>query len=245
MIEPIVRNAEWLLFVGVLANQAGVPVPIAPWLLAAGVLAASGHLSLIGLVAGAAGATLGADLGWYGLGRCHGAEALTRLLRAFRQPPATVDRVLRVFRAHHFGFVWTARFLPELNPILAGLAGVTGVGLPRFLLYASGSAFTWVGVWVGAGFLLAGSLAGSPDGGASAAGLIALILTATAGGALGLLEWLRRRRFRREVDEERTSLLELEPAAQRRPAHRNGDGARSAGSSPPDVLDLAERATAA
>ena len=59
MTESILRNAEWLLFVGILANQGGVPVPVAPWLLAAGVLAASGHLSLVVVVAGAVGAALG------------------------------------------------------------------------------------------------------------------------------------------------------------------------------------------
>jgi hypothetical protein len=96
MLDPIVRNAEWLLFVGVLANQAGVPVPVTPWLLAAGALAASGQVSLVALVAGGAGAALCADLGWYGLGRWRGAAALASLLRALRQPPATVDRVVRI-----------------------------------------------------------------------------------------------------------------------------------------------------
>ena len=169
MVESMVRNAEWLLFVAVLANQAGVPLPVTPWLLAAGVLAASGHLSLIVVVAGAVGAALGADLAWYGLGRWRGTEALTGLLRVLRRPPATFDRVTRVFRAHHVGFVWSARFLPELNPIAAGLAGVTGVGLSRFLLYASGSALAWAGAWAGGGFLLAGTI-GVSSGSARHAG---------------------------------------------------------------------------
>ena len=122
MLDPIIRNAEWLLFVGVLANQAGVPVPATPWLLAAGALAASGQVSLVALVAGGAGAALCADLGWYGLGRWRGTAALASLLRALRQPPTTVDRVVRAFRTHRLGFVWAARFLPELNPIAASLS---------------------------------------------------------------------------------------------------------------------------
>ena len=159
----MVRNAEWLLFVAVLANQAGVPLPVTPWLLAAGVLAASGHLSLIVVLVGAVRAALRADLAWYGLGRWRGAAALAGLLRLLRRPPATFDRVTRAFRAHHLGFVWSARFLPELNPVAAGLAGVTGVGLSRFLLYASGSALSWAGAWAGGGFLLAGIIGASPD----------------------------------------------------------------------------------
>jgi membrane protein DedA with SNARE-associated domain len=162
MSESILRNTEWLLFVGILANQAGVPVPVAPWLLAAGMLIASGHLSLVVVIVGAVGAALGADLAWYGLGRWRGAQALRGALRLLRQTPATVDRVTRVFRAHQLGFLWGARFLPELNPIAAGLAGVARVGLARFLLYGSGSALAWTGVWVGAGFVLAGAIAESP-----------------------------------------------------------------------------------
>jgi membrane protein DedA with SNARE-associated domain len=244
MLDPIVRNAEWLLFVGILANQAGVPVPVTPWLLAAGALAASGQVSLVVLVAGGAGAALCADLGWYGLGRWRGAAALASLLRALRQPPATVDRVVRVFRTHRLGFVWAARFLPELNPIAASLSGVTGVGLLRYLLHAIGSALAWVGVWVGGGFLLAGSLAASPDAGASAAGLIALSLAAGAGIALGFLVWRRRRRARREIGAEMVPVLMLERPERRQRIQRDG-AVRPADASAPRVRELSGRATAA
>jgi membrane protein DedA with SNARE-associated domain len=244
MLDPIVRNAEWLLFVGILANQAGVPVPVTPWLLAAGALAASGQVSLVALVAGGAGAALCADLGWYGLGRWRGAAALASLLRALRQPPATVDRVVRVFRTHRLGFVWAARFLPELNPIAASLSGVTGVGLLRYLLHAIGSALAWVGVWVGGGFLLAGSLAASPDAGASAAGLIGLSLAAGAGIALGFLVWRRRRRARRETGAEMVPVLMLERPERRQRIQRDG-AVRPADASAPRVRELSGRATAA
>jgi membrane protein DedA with SNARE-associated domain len=244
MLDPIVRNAEWLLFVGVLANQAGVPVPVTPWLLAAGALAASGQVSLVALVGGGAGAALCADLGWYGLGRWRGAAALASLLRALRQPPATVDRVVRVFRTHRLGFVWAARFLPELNPIAASLSGVTGVGLLRYLLHAIGSALAWVGVWVGGGFLLAGSLAASPDAGASAAGLIGLSLAAGAGIALGFLVWRRRRRARRETGAEMVPVLMLERPERRQRIQRDG-AVRPADASAPRVRELSGRATAA
>jgi membrane protein DedA with SNARE-associated domain len=242
------ERAEWLLFIGVLANQAGVPIPAAPWLLAAGVLAASGHVSLIAVVAVAAGAALGADLAWYALGRWRGEEALTKLLRFLRQPPATVDRVMGVFRAHRLGFVWSARFLPELNPIAAGLAGVTGVKLPRFLLYASGSALAWAGVWSGGGFLLVGTITASADPlGVSAAGLMALALTAVVAGVVALAEWRRRRRSRREIDTRMEQDVWLERLQQlRRGHHLDGSEVRSADPSATLVRDRPnERATAA
>jgi membrane protein DedA with SNARE-associated domain len=207
MSESILRNAEWLLFVGVLANQSGVPVPVSPWLLAAGVLAASGHLSLAVVVVGAVGAALAADLAWYGLGRWRGAAALAGLLRVLRQPPATVDRVARVFRAHQLAFVWSARFLPELNPVAAGLSGVARVGLARFLLYSSGSALAWAGAWVGVGFLLAGSIAESPDWlGIPATVWVAIAVTAVTMGVVGITGWRRRHQ---RVDETEAAAARL------------------------------------
>ena len=195
MTESILRNAEWLLFAGILANQAGVPVPVAPWLLAAGMLVASGQLSPIVLVAGAVGAALGADLAWYGLGRWRGAQALSGVFRLLRQPPATVDRVTRVFRAHQLGFVWSARFLPELNPIAAGLSGVARIGLLRFLVYASSSALAWAGAWVGGGFLLAGTVAESPGWlGISVSVWMAIAVTVVMLSTVVLAGWGRRRR---------------------------------------------------
>lgn len=195
MSESILRNAEWLLLVGILANQGGVPVPVAPWLLTAGVLAANGHLSLAVVVVSAVGAALAADLAWYGLGRWRGAEALTGLLRVLGQPPATVDRVTRAFRAHQLMFVWGARFLPELNPVAAGLSGVARVGLVRFLLYASGSALAWAGAWVGVGFLLAGRIAESPHWlGIPAAVWLAVAVTAVTVSVVALAGWRPRPR---------------------------------------------------
>jgi membrane protein DedA with SNARE-associated domain len=234
----MVERMEWLLFLGVLANQAGVPVPVTPWLLAAGVLAASGHVSLIVLVAGAAVAALGADLAWYGLGRWRGEEALAGLLRFLRQPPATIDEVTRVFRAHQIGFIWSARFLPELNPIAAGLSGLTRVGLPHFLLYASGSALTWAGVWAGAGFLLAGTILASADAFGVSGSSLALGLTAVTLSAVVLVAWRRRRRRpNRDIGSGMEQGLCLEWRRQRRDGRSSGDNARAA--------DLGERAAAA
>jgi membrane protein DedA with SNARE-associated domain len=196
MGESIFREAGWLLFVGILANQAGVPIPAAPWLLAAGMLVASGHLSPVVVVAGAVGGALAADLTWYGLGRWQGARALIGLLRLLRQPPATVDRVTRAFRAHQVGFLWSARFLPELNPVAAGLSGVTRVGLARFLLYAGGSALAWAAAWVGGGILLAGSIDANPEWlGIPITIWVGILATAVTIGVAVLAGWRRRQRL--------------------------------------------------
>jgi len=51
VVESMTPYAGWVLFVWVLAYQAGVPVPVAPSLLAAGALAGSGSLRFIMVLA--------------------------------------------------------------------------------------------------------------------------------------------------------------------------------------------------
>ena len=144
--------AGLILFVLVLVNQAGVPIPATPSLLAAGALAAGGRLSFSVILATAVAAALSADLVWYGLGRWRGVQTLAVLRRRVK-PRAWIDRVESLFRAHRFGVLFGARFLPEMNPVGAGLAGASGVGPANFLLSASGSALVWAGAWAGAGYL--------------------------------------------------------------------------------------------
>ena len=54
---------------------------------------------------------------------------------------------------HPFRTLLGARFVPELNPLGAGLAGATGVRPASFLVYAFASALAWALAWAGAGFL--------------------------------------------------------------------------------------------
>ncbi len=161
MIESMTPHAGWVLFVWVLANQAGVPVPVAPSLLAAGALAGSGSPGFIMVVAVVVGAALCADLVWSSLGRWRGAQVLGALSRLFRLSNTSADRVGSLLLAHQLGFLLSARFLPELNPVAAALAGVTRVRLTRYLLCAAGSALVWAGSWASAGYLLGGAIAGN------------------------------------------------------------------------------------
>jgi membrane protein DedA with SNARE-associated domain len=165
------------LFGWVLANQAGAPVPVAPWLVAVGALARGGHPSFAAVLGSAVAAALAADLVWYGLGRWRGTQALATGVRFLRLPPAAVDRVTGAVRTHEAGVMWSVRFLPELNPIAAGLAGAVRVPLPRFLWQAAGTALAWAGLWAGAGYVLGGM----------ANGRFATDLTAPVAGAVSIL----------------------------------------------------------
>jgi membrane protein DedA with SNARE-associated domain/transketolase C-terminal domain/subunit len=150
----ILDHIEWVLFGWVLANQAGVPVPVVPALPTAGALAGSGRLSAAAVLALAVGAALCADLGWYAVGRWRGAGALGVLGHLSPKTQTLVRRARNGFLAHAGVFQLTGRFLPELNPIAAALAGATGLGLARFAAYGVGSALVWAVTWAGLGYLL-------------------------------------------------------------------------------------------
>src|SRR5690349_10545471 len=75
MTRFLISHGGLFLFLIVLADQGGLPVPAVPWLLAAGALAASGRLSLVGAICWAALGSLGADLIWFRLGQ-HGKRSI-------------------------------------------------------------------------------------------------------------------------------------------------------------------------
>jgi len=158
-VPVIVGNAEWVLFAWILANQGGFPVPVVPALFGVGALIASGRLSVVTTMVVAVGATLCADLVWYSLARWRGTRTLALIARFSPTARGSLQRGQSLFRDHEGAFRLGARFLPELGPIAAGLAGAAGEGIPRFLVYGAISAALWAGTWVGLGYLVGQAVA--------------------------------------------------------------------------------------
>jgi membrane protein DedA with SNARE-associated domain len=175
MLAEVVDHAERIVFVLVLANQAGLPVFAAPALLGVGALAASGDLDVASVATVAIGAALGADLAWYGLGRWRGAWALAALRRFQGGTGAFVDHAQRLFLAYDRAFQVGARFLPELNPVAAAFAGAARIKLTRFVVGAVMSAAIWAGAWIGAGYAIGGAI---HDGRGSGMAFLAAVVVA-------------------------------------------------------------------
>jgi len=160
VIAAYAQWAESTLFVWVLANQGGVPIPVVPALLGAGALAGNDGLSAGVTLAVSVAAALCADLTWYLLGRWRGSRAIDLLTRLVPKARTHVQCASHLRLAHERVFQLGARFLPVVNPIAAGLAGAAGMSVRRFLPGAAVSAAVWAGSWIGLGYLLTHGVAG-------------------------------------------------------------------------------------
>src|SRR3989442_12063716 len=129
-----------VVFAWAFAVQAGLPAPAVPTLLGVGALSGSGHMDLAVSILAAMIATLGADILWYSLGRSRGPRVFEILCRFSQDPDSLIRHAKERFAAHRARYLIVAKFLPGVNPLAAGLAGVVGLRPASFLLYAAAGA---------------------------------------------------------------------------------------------------------
>ena len=150
-LEFLVRHGTAVLFAAVFVEQIGIPLPAAPWLLAAGALAGAGEMNwFVALNAAVIGSLL-ADLIWFYLGRHYGNRVLGLLCRISLEPDSCVRRTQDVFTRHGMRGVVVAKFIPGLSTLAPPLAGSSGVSAPRFLFFDGAGSLLY-----GGGFLLVG-----------------------------------------------------------------------------------------
>src|SRR6202795_4584793 len=136
-----------LLFVVVMIESFGIPLPGETALIAFGVLAAQGHYSIASLIAvAAAGAIVGDNLGYWLIGRV-GGRGLFRRWRWLRQYS---DRVLpraESLMARHGGkTVFFGRFVSILRYTVAWVAGLARMPWWRFLFWNAAGGIRWANV---------------------------------------------------------------------------------------------------
>ena len=96
-LEFLVRHGTSVLFAAVFVEQMGLPLPAAPWLLAAGALAGIGKMNwFVALNAAVIGSML-ADLIWFYFGRHGGQRVLSLLCRISLEPDSCVRRTQDLF----------------------------------------------------------------------------------------------------------------------------------------------------
>ena len=159
--EIIVLIAQYgllLVFLNVLVEQAGVPVPAVPTMIVAGALAANGKLGLAGVVLAAVLACLLSDLVWYWAGRRFGSGVMRTLCRISLSPDSCVKQSEVRFQRWRGRVLLIAKFVPGLSTVAPPLVGAMGLRVSSFVLLDGLGSLLWAGLAVGLGYAFAAQI---------------------------------------------------------------------------------------
>ena len=133
----------WVVFFGIMLENAGLPVPGETVLLFAGFLAFHGQLHLSrAILTAIAGATIGDSLG-YAIGHFGGTALVRRLRGRFLMSARHYDRAQALVLKHGHWAVFVARFITGLRVLAGPFAGAFLMPYPRFLLFNFSGAVVW------------------------------------------------------------------------------------------------------
>lgn len=165
-----------VVFAWVLADQAALPLPSVPILVAAGALAAGGSLNLGLVMLVAATACLLSDVAWFYLGRRQGFRTLDMVCKLSLEPHTCVTRTKSTFNRLGPGGLVVAKYIPGLQTLAPAVAGAVQMPFWAFLGFDVLGTLLWVIPFCVAGFLFDDQLA-----------QIFTVLSEISGGVLWLL----------------------------------------------------------
>jgi membrane protein DedA with SNARE-associated domain/rhodanese-related sulfurtransferase len=158
LVEFLVHHGFLVLFVWVLVEQLGLPLPSAPILLAAGALAGTHRMSLALVIALPVAAVVMADGVWYELGRRQGVRVLKFLCRVSLEPDSCVRTTQVRFERNGPWALVGAKFIPGFGAVAPPLAGISRMPWQRFVAFDGLGTMLWAGAYIGTGYIFSGEL---------------------------------------------------------------------------------------
>ena len=133
-----------LLFVVVMLESFGFPLPGETALIAFGVLASQGHYSIVTVIAvAAAGAIIGDNLGYALIGRLGGRRLFERTRYGRRYAEKFLPTAERLMAKHGGKVVFFGRFISILRFTAAWAAGIARMPWWRFFFWNASGAICW------------------------------------------------------------------------------------------------------
>jgi membrane protein DedA with SNARE-associated domain/rhodanese-related sulfurtransferase len=207
-VELIAQYGLALVFVNVLLERAGLPLPATPTVLICGALAATGRLSAWAILLLALAACVIGDTLWYVAGRYYGRRVLTFLCRVSLSADSCVRTTENRFERWGRLTLVFAKFVPGLSTVVRPLAGAMRLPLGSFELLNGFGSLLWAGAALVTGMLFQTQI-----------GLLLLRLRAlgTVAGELTVAivliyvayKWFERRRYNAALRLPRISVEEL------------------------------------
>jgi len=147
------RHGLLLVFLWVLVEQAGVPLPALPLLVTAGALAQEGAWRPEWVVGTAVAACLLADHAWFIAGRLRGRALLAGICRLSLSPDTCVRKTDDLIGRHGANVLLVAKFIPGVSAVAIPTAAAMGLPYWRFLLFDTAGALAWSIAYVGGGMI--------------------------------------------------------------------------------------------
>ncbi|MEF7614409.1 major capsid protein [Aquincola sp. MAHUQ-54] len=237
LMTLLVEHGVLIVFAVTMAARAGVPVPAAPLLVAAGGVAmhspqpAAVAWTLALLVAIAA--NVAGDGVWFYAGRRHGHRIMGLLCRLSLSPDSCVRQSEDLMTRWGGGALVAAKFVPGVSVVAAPMAGALGMSVPRFVAYDVLAGAIWSALFLGLGAVFSREveavIAALADAGLAAGALLLAVVAAFAGW-----RWLRRQRFLRSLAMQRISVDELKSLVDSAQASPGAGAERAA----PMIIDV-------
>lgn len=211
-MEDLVRILQLyglqIVFVGVLLDQGGLPLPSFSLVIVAAGVATEAGTPVWPIFALAVCATLIADLIWFAGGRRFGAAMLRMICRVSLSPDSCVGTTRRIYTRWGAPSLIFSKYVPGLAAVATTLAGETRIPVARFALYDGIGAALWAGGGVALGVIFHEAIDAVLDE-LAVLGNSALMLLAVAVLAFIAFKWWQRWRFRMRIRMARISVAEL------------------------------------
>lgn len=204
----IERYGLVVVFLNMLLDQAGLPIPAYPTLMVAAALAANSVFKVPEIVvAGVLGSVI-ADIAWYAASRQYGRSVLALVCRVSLSPDSCVRQTETMFaRVGAFSLLF-AKFVPGLGIVSIALSGLTEVPLLSFIVLDVLGSTLFVGLAVALGVVFRNAifqvLTTLTD-----LGLAGLAIVGAALAVYLLVRFLQRQAFIRHLRMNRITVDEL------------------------------------
>jgi membrane protein DedA with SNARE-associated domain/rhodanese-related sulfurtransferase len=142
-LDFFLKYGYWILFLWVMVEQLGVPVPSVPLLLTAGTLTATHRMNLALVLLAILLGSLFSDSLWYWMGKKYGGAVVKLLCRLSMESNTCVRRTEGYFTKHGASALLVAKFLPGFGSVAAPIAGQTGMRYQLFALYDTAGILIW------------------------------------------------------------------------------------------------------
>jgi membrane protein DedA with SNARE-associated domain len=157
LLDLFGRYGYFVIFVPVMLETAGLPLPGETILLLSGVAASTGRIDpWIAIAVGSAAAIIGDNIG-YAIGRYGGRRVVMRLAHMGK-----IEKSLawgeRFFELHGGKTVFLARWIFGLRIFGAWIAGMVHMPWRRFFLWNAAGGITWCASMIGLGYFFGHSL---------------------------------------------------------------------------------------